>query len=161
MFQGRRITCLPLHAVFECRCDDLSPIECLLEAYPEALLSKEEGGSVTLTHGCHSRGVYRCFEIFSACVTNRCRWQTVREIYLAPRRYVLIQTVIELWPIFLPMLANARQHQGTLASAFTLCTPIRIKTRFHYITDSDHFTSQCESCRTTETKSDKGACPCI
>jgi hypothetical protein len=93
MFQGRRITCLPLHAVFECRCDDLSPIECLLEAYPEALLSKEEEGSVTLAHGCHSRGVYRCFEIFSACVTPPLQdgRQSGKSTF-APRRYVLIRT---------------------------------------------------------------------
>jgi hypothetical protein len=56
MFQGRRITCLPLHAVFECRCDDLSLIECLLKAYPEALLSKEEEGGRLPLHMAAIRG---------------------------------------------------------------------------------------------------------
>jgi hypothetical protein len=56
MFQGRRITCLPLHAVFEGRCDNLSLIECLLEAYPEALLSKEEEGGRLPLHMAAIRG---------------------------------------------------------------------------------------------------------
>jgi hypothetical protein len=92
MFQGRRITCLPLHAVFECRCDDLSPIECLLEAYPEALLSKEEEGSLPL-HMAAIRGASTAVLRYLVHASpHRCRWQTVREIYLAPRRYVLIRT---------------------------------------------------------------------
>jgi hypothetical protein len=56
MFQGRRITCLPLHAVFECRCDDLSLIECLVKAYPGALLSREEEGGRLPLHMAAIRG---------------------------------------------------------------------------------------------------------
>jgi hypothetical protein len=44
LFQGRRITCLPLHAVFERPGANLSVIYCLLTAFPGALISKDDEG---------------------------------------------------------------------------------------------------------------------
>jgi hypothetical protein len=56
MFQGREITCLPLHAVFERPGADLSVIECLLAAFPEALLSKDEEGDRLPLHMAAMKG---------------------------------------------------------------------------------------------------------
>jgi hypothetical protein len=57
MLQGREVTCLPLHAVFERPGADLSVIDCLLTAFPGALLSKDKEGDRIPLHMAAMKGV--------------------------------------------------------------------------------------------------------
>jgi hypothetical protein len=56
LFQGRKITCLPLHAVFERPGANLSVIDCLLTAFPGALMSKDEEGDRLPLHMATMKG---------------------------------------------------------------------------------------------------------
>jgi hypothetical protein len=57
MCQGREITYLPLHAVFERPGVDMSVIDCLFAAFPGALLSKDEEGGRSPLHMAAMKGV--------------------------------------------------------------------------------------------------------
>jgi hypothetical protein len=114
MFQGREITCLPLHAVFERPGADLSVIDCLHTAFPGALLNKDEEGDRLPLHMAAMKGASTAVMRYMVEALPQSLQAIDREGNL-PLHYAAIyscEAVVELMANLSP---DACQHANTKA----------------------------------------------